>query len=172
MYSEINPHDGEIPARDEDEGTADLARELMAEAKRYARAELELTRAELKTLVHETRERVRLDVTVARRELVVEAKKAARAGIVTGAGGVIVHAAFYLFLFTIVFALATAMPLWAAALIMFCATAIGGGICLYFGQKKLREIKKPSAAIENVKGDSQWMKQRMRGLKSRILVSE
>src|SRR3954451_2560336 len=111
MDPNIDPFDGHIPARDEDEAATDLARELVAETRRFAKAELELAKIEIGRLAEEARERLRLDVEVARREVVVEAKRAGRAGAITGAGALVLHAALYLFLFMLVFALAKAMPL-------------------------------------------------------------
>jgi len=172
MNPDSDPIDGEIPARDEDETTTDLARELMAEARRYARAELRLGRDELSQLSAEIRERLRLDVAVARREILVEARRASRAGALTGVGGLLVHAALYLLLFALVFALGRVLPLWAAALIVMGVAAAAGVGLAWGGVKRLRGLSKPRAALENLKGDSQWMRQRIRGLRSRILVSE
>jgi len=161
-----------IPARDEDEGTTDLARELVAEARRFAKAEVQLAKAELKELADETQKRLQLDLSVAKRELAVEAKRVGRAGAWTAGGGLLLHAALYLFLFTLVFALARAMPLWAATLIVLVLTAAGGALISWRGARQLRRIYTPKAAIQNLKGDTQWMKQRMRDLRSRILVTE
>jgi hypothetical protein len=170
MYQDIEPREGEIPARDEDEATTDLARELVAEAKRFAKAELSLTRRELREVVEEASHRLRLDVAVAKRELAIEAKRIGRAGLLTGGGGLLLHAAMYLLLFTLVFALAKALPLWAATLIVMAVTAAGGAALSWIGNKRLRGIARPIAAIRNFKGDGQWMMERMRGLRSQIRV--
>ena len=156
----------------EDESTKDLVREFVDEGKHLMREELRLVRLELSSIVEEGRQRLERDVTSAKEELQIEARKAAKAGGAIGAGGILAHAALYLVLFTAVFILANFMPLWAAGLIV---TAVVGCVAAYFifgGLKKLESVHlAPNRTLQQLQEDKQWMRDRAHELKSNIRAS-
>src|SRR5689334_1263128 len=88
-----------------DESTRELVSDLLHEGRQILREEARLLREEAERLkndgretVDEARRRVEEDVRLAKRELVANAKRGARAGGVMAAGGVLAHAALYLLL--------------------------------------------------------------------------
>jgi len=166
--------DGSGPEREplEDESTKDLVREFVEEGKRLMREEARLVRLEMEALVDEGRQRVERDIASAKEEITAEAKKAAKAGGEIGAGGILAHAALYLVLFTVVFALSQVMPLWGACLIV--AVVVGGAAAflIFGGIKAFKGVQfAPRRTILKLQEDKRWMKDKAHALKSTIRAS-
>jgi hypothetical protein len=163
----------ETPALDEDESTKELVRELLAETKRFAAAEMRLAKVEMESLTNEARARLQYDVRLAQHEIKEGAKQAGRAGAMTGSGALLLQATVYFLLLALLFGLSRVMPAWGAALIVAAIAGIAGAALAFGGVKLFKRVRlSPRRTMENVKGDTQWMNQRMRGLRSRILASE
>jgi len=76
------------------------------------------------------------------------------------AGGV-VAAVFttWLLLLTILFALATVMPMWGAALLLFVLVGAVTGILLSAGKKRLKAVRTtPEKTIETMKENVEWVR--------------
>jgi len=166
--------DGSGPRRErlEDESTKDLVRDFVEEGKRLMREEAHLVRLEMQALMDEGRQRLERDVASAKDEIKGEAKKAARAGGALGAGGVLAHAALYLVLFTVVFALAAVMPLWAASLIVTVVVGVAAAFLIFGGIKGFKGVQfAPRRTIHQLQEDKRWMKEKAYALKSTTRAS-
>jgi len=121
-------------------GTGELVKELSGQMSTLVRQEVELAKAEI-------------------------AEKGKKAGLGSGLlGGAAVAALLMLGSLTavLILALATAMPSWAAALVvMLLWGAVAAGFAL-IGRNKLREMGKPipEKTVETLKEDVQWLKDR------------
>jgi len=91
-------------------------------------------------IVGHAQEIVRSEVRLAKIEMKQEAAKAARASTMLVAGAVLGLFALGFFLWTAVYALALAMPFWAAALIVAVAVAIVAGALASAGWKRIRQV--------------------------------
>lgn len=103
---------------------------------------------------------VRFEVQLAKTELQEEAKTAGKGVAMLAAGALIGFFAIGLFLLTAVWALATQIDRWLAALIVGVVVAVVAGILAMVGKKRLDEFSpKPEQTIESVKEDIEWVKQ-------------
>ena len=65
----------------------------------------------------------------------------------------------WLLLLTILFALATVMPFWAAALLLFVVMAAVTAVLLSSGKKRLKSVHAiPEKTVETMKENIEWMK--------------
>jgi hypothetical protein len=104
---------------------------------------------------------VRSEVQLAKAEIREEVRKAARGGAMLGAGAVMALFGASFFLWTLAFALTSAMPVWAAALIVSILLFASGGFMLATGLSQMRRVHaKPEKTMECVREDVQWIKQR------------
>ncbi len=117
----------------------------------------------LQDIVCNIQEIVRAEVRLAKTEFREDAQRAKGAVIVLGTGILFgVFAALFL-LWTLVFALAMAMPTWAAASIMAVILAVIAGVALHMGLKRFQKVAgRPERTIETVKENVQWAKQQMK----------
>jgi hypothetical protein len=156
----------------EEESSKELVQEFVAEGKRLLREELRLIRLEVRALAEEGRQRLSRDITSAKTELKQEAKKAARAGGVIGAGGILAQAALYLMLFTVVFGLATVVPLWVATLAVAVLVAGVAALMISGGISSIKRVRvTPRQTVQHLQEDKRWMKEKAHALKSTIRVS-
>ena len=123
-----------------DQGLGDLVRELSGQLSTLVRQEVELAKTEL-------------------------TEKGKKAGIGAGLlGGAAIAALLMLGTLTalLILALDTAMPAWAAALIVMLIWAAVAAALALIGRSKLREVGKPmpEKTVETVKEDVQWLKSR------------
>jgi uncharacterized membrane protein YqjE len=102
---------------------------------------------------------VRAEVRLAKTEVKEEATKAGRAATMLGAAAVSAIYAVGLLLLTVLFGLATAMPLWLAALILFVLVAVTTAILLSVGKKRFQAVHgTPEKTIESMKENVEWVK--------------
>jgi uncharacterized membrane protein YqjE len=123
-----------------DQGLGDLVRELSGQLSTLVRQEVELAKTEL-------------------------SEKGKKAGIGAGLlGGAAIAALLTLGTLTalLILALDTAIPAWAAALIVMLIWAAVAAAFALIGRSKLREVGKPmpEKTVETVKEDVQWLKSR------------
>jgi uncharacterized membrane protein YqjE len=103
---------------------------------------------------------VRYEVQLAKTELTDEAKTAGKGIAMLAVGALVGFYAVGLFLLTAVWALATQVDRWLAALIVGVVVAVVAGILAMIGKKQLEEFNpKPEQTIESVKEDIEWVKQ-------------
>ena len=135
---------GSFGAHDEqrDRPTGELVKQLSDQATRLVRQEVELAKAEL-------------------------AQKGKQAGVgagLFGGAGLLGFFAFAALTTAAILALATALPGWAAALIVAAVYGAIAGVLALSGKKKTAAAGPPvpEQAIESTKEDLEWTKQRVR----------
>ncbi len=102
---------------------------------------------------------IRSEVRLAKTEITEEASKAARAAGMLAGGTVAALFTVWLLLLTIMFVLATVMPMWGAALLLCVLMAIVTAVLLTSGKKRFKTVHtKPEKTIESVKENVQWAK--------------
>jgi hypothetical protein len=126
--------------------TGELVRELVEQGQRLIREEVHLAKVEIRD----------------------EAKRVATAGGLVGSGGVLAHTGFVVLSFMLVFALATAMALWAAALIVGIVWCGAGILLMKLGRDRVKQGVRPEQTIETIKEDRRWAKETMRDVKSNM----
>lgn len=102
---------------------------------------------------------IRSEVRLAKTEVTEEVTKAGRAGGLLAGGIVAALFALWLLLLTILFALATVIPMWGAALILFAVMFIAAAVLLNAGKKRFKTVHAtPEKTIETVKENVEWVK--------------
>lgn len=130
----------------EDRSTPELFKELGRQAQRLLREEVRLARAEVKE----------------------EATSAAKGGVVAGVGGALLYGGVLALIACVGFALALAMPLWAAFLITGLAFVLIGGLVAAGGAARIRQASlKPEETTRTLKEDGRWASETMRTVRSR-----
>jgi uncharacterized membrane protein YqjE len=131
-----NGHTSEL----RDRGVGELVKELSGQISTLARQEVELAKAEMA-------------------EKGKKASVGASAFGAAAAAGLMALGAFTAFL---ILAFATAMPAWAAALIVTALWGAIAGVLALQGRERMREMGKPvpEMTVETVKEDVQWLKDR------------
>jgi len=102
---------------------------------------------------------IRSEVRLAKAEVAEEATKVSRAAGMMAAGVVAAVYTIWLLLLTILFALATVMPTWGAALLLFVIMGIATGILLTAGKKRFKTVHTtPEKTIETMKENVEWVR--------------
>ncbi|MBV9503057.1 MAG: phage holin family protein [Acidobacteriaceae bacterium] len=102
---------------------------------------------------------IRSEVRLAKTEITEEATKAARAAGMMAGGAVAALFTVWLLLLTIVFALATVIPIWGAALLVCVLMAVVTAVLLFNGKKRFSTVHAtPEKTIESVKENVEWVK--------------
>ena len=103
---------------------------------------------------------VRSEVQLAKTEMREEAKLAGKAAAMLAVAAVVGAYALGLFLLTAVWALATQMDQWLAALIVAAVVTVIAGVLAMVGKSRLDKFSpKPDQTIDSVKEDIEWVKQ-------------
>ena len=106
----------------------------------------------LQDIIANVQEIVRSELRLASVEIRQELIKAASAGKVAAAGGVLALFSFALLLLAAVYGLALAMPPWLAALAVAIVLAIAGSILITAGSKRLKLIHlKPEKTVASIR---------------------
>jgi Flp pilus assembly protein TadB len=102
---------------------------------------------------------IRSEVRLAKTEITEEATKAGRAAGMMAGGAIAALFTVWLLLLTIVFALATVIPMWSAALLVFVVLGAVTAVLLIAGKKRFKTVHaKPEKTIESVKENVEWVK--------------
>ena len=114
----------------------------------------------LQDIIRNVQEIVRSEVRLAKTEVRDEAVRAKPMAQLLGAGAVTALFAIFFLLFTIVNALATVMPIWAAALIVGAVLALAASIMLTSGINQFKQIyPNRDRTVETIKENVGWAKQ-------------
>jgi hypothetical protein len=106
---------------------------------------------------------VRSEIRLAQAELREEGKKAVQAGFALAAGGVLALYAGLFLLFTVVYALALALPPWLASLIVTLLVAIPSAVMIGVGIKRVKQVRlKPEKTIQTTKETVRWAKEQVK----------
>jgi uncharacterized membrane protein YqjE len=113
----------------------------------------------VQNIVGNVQEIIRSEVRLAKTEIKEEGLKAGKAATFLIIGGVLSLYAVGFILLTLVYALASVVAAWTAALIVAVGVAVVAGIFLSTGTKRLSHVNpKPQKAIESMKENVQWAK--------------
>jgi uncharacterized membrane protein YqjE len=112
----------------------------------------------LQDIVTNVEQIVRSEVLLAKTEVREEARRAAKAGRTLAAAALIGFYAFGFLLICCMYALAIAIPIWAAALAVGGVLAIIAALMLKYGIRKFKEVRAPEQTIQSVKENVQWAK--------------
>ena len=116
----------------------------------------------LQDIVANVQEIIRSEVLLAKTE-VKEAGRAAKAGqLLAGGIGLAFYALGFLLLF-LVYALATAIAAWAAALIVAVGLGIVAAVLLRIGIKRIKQVSPtPQKTVETMKDNVRWAKNQVK----------
>jgi hypothetical protein len=116
----------------------------------------------VKELVEETRLLVRQEARLAKTELGAKAKVAVKNGAFVGAGALCAFYASLTLLAALVLALGTAMPLWAAALVVGLLVAAAAAGLAFVGVTRLKKIDpRPRQTIRTMRENKVWLQEQM-----------
>ena len=102
---------------------------------------------------------IRSEIRLAKTEITEETRKAGRAAGLLAGGSVAGLFTAWLLLLTFLFALATVMPMWGAALLLFVIMAAFTVVLVMTGRKRFKTVHpKPEKTIESVKENVAWVK--------------
>ena len=114
----------------------------------------------LQDIFRNVQEMVRAEIRLAKVEIREEAGRAVSSSAWIAAGAVGVLSAGMLLMWTLVYALATRMSMWAATLIVAVVMAAGATVLIVRGIGKMKRIRLiPERTVESVKENLEWMKQ-------------
>ena len=112
----------------------------------------------LQDILGNVQEIIRSEFRLAKTEVQEEMTKAGQSSVPLGAGIVLAVYAVGFLLLAIVYALATAIDVWLAALIVSAGATIGAAVLLSIGRKRLKQVRLPEKTITSVKENVQWAK--------------
>ncbi|GAC1352675.1 MAG: hypothetical protein NVS3B20_12680 [Polyangiales bacterium] len=113
-------------------------------------------------LVHETGTLIRKEVDLAKVEMSAKAKTAARHAASAAIGGAVALAGALTLLAALVLVIATAIPLWASALLVGLAVTTAGGLIVLRAVRAFQKFDVvPRATVQTLQEDRQWAKEQM-----------
>ena len=105
-------------------------------------------------------EMVRSEIRLAKVEIRGEVTQAVSSGVWLAAGGVAATSAWIFLLWTLAYALATRMSMWAATLLVAVVMAAAAAALIMSGIRRAKRIRPiPERTVESVKENLEWMKQ-------------
>jgi uncharacterized membrane protein YqjE len=114
----------------------------------------------LQDIVRNLQDMVRSEIRLAKVEIREEARRAISSGIWIAVGTVGAVSAWIFLLWTLAYALATRMPMWAATLVVAVVMAAAAAVLIMGGIRKAKRIQPiPERTVESVKENLEWMKQ-------------
>jgi hypothetical protein len=106
---------------------------------------------------------LRAEVRLAKAEVRNDAKQVAVSGVWLMAGVVVAASAWMLTLWSAVFALANAMPLWAATLVSGLVLGAAAGALVTIGWRRVAQLQPfPERTAASMKENLEWLKQSTR----------
>jgi len=117
----------------------------------------------IQNIVSDLQGLVRSEIQLAKTELKEDATQTGRASALLVGGMVLAFYAVGFLLLTAVYALATAMSDWLAALIVGVVVAVVAGILAMLGYQRIKQVNlMPEQTVETVREDVEWVKQQTR----------
>ena len=111
-------------------------------------------------ILRNLQEMVRSEIRLAKVEVRGEITQAASSGVWMAAGGVAALSAWIFVAWAVVYALATRMSMWAAALIVAFVMAVAAWTLIMGGMRRAKRVHPiPERTVESVKENLEWMKQ-------------
>lgn len=115
--------------------------------------------AVLHDIVGNVQEIVRSEMRLAKTELTEELGKMRSAGVLLGAGVLMISFGAVFLLLAAVYALSLVMAAWAAALIVGVAVCVIAALCFGAGIKRVKAMRAIPKTTESVKENVEWAKQ-------------
>jgi uncharacterized membrane protein YqjE len=113
----------------------------------------------LQDIVRNLQDMVRSEIRLAKVEIREEARRAISSGVWIAVGTVGAVSAWTLLLWTLGYALATRMPMWAATLVVAVVMAAAAAALIIGGIRRAKRIQPiPERTVESVKENLEWMK--------------
>jgi len=110
-------------------------------------------------ILHNLQEMVRSEIRLAKVEVRGEITQAASSGVWMAAGGVAALSAWIFVAWAVVYALATRMSMWAAALIVAFVMAVAAWTLIMGGMRRAKRVHPiPERTLDSVKENLEWMK--------------
>jgi hypothetical protein len=114
----------------------------------------------LQDILRNLQEMVRSEIRLAKVEVRGEVKQAVSSGVWIAAGGFAATSAWIFLLWTLAYALATRMSMWAATLIVAVVMAAAAAALIMSGIRRAKRLHPmPERTVESVKENLEWMKQ-------------
>ena len=116
--------------------------------------------AVLQDIVRDLQDIVRAEIRLAKVEMRADVNRAVSSAVWLTAGIVGVLSAWVFLLWTLAYALATRMPMWAAALVIAVVMAAAGAVLIMGGLQRARRLNAtPERTVESLKENLEWIKQ-------------
>jgi len=116
--------------------------------------------AVLQDIVRDLQDIVRAEIRLAKVEIREDVRRVVASSVWLAGGLVAVLSGWVFLLWTIVYALATRMPMWAAALVVTVLMAAAGAVLIMGGLQRVRRLNAtPERTVESLKENLQWIKQ-------------
>jgi uncharacterized membrane protein YqjE len=116
--------------------------------------------AVLQDIVRDSQEMVRSEIHLAKVEIREDVRRAVSSGAWLAAGAVGVLSAWVFVLWTLAYALATSMPIWAATLVIAVVMAAVGAVLVMGGLRRVRRLQAiPERTVASLKENLEWIKQ-------------
>ena len=114
----------------------------------------------LQDILRNVQEMVRSEMRLAKVEIREEVRRAISSSVWIAAGAVVAVSAWLFLLWTLAYALATRMPMWAATLVVSVVMAASATVLIMGGIRRAKRIQAiPERTVESVKENLEWMKQ-------------
>ena len=116
--------------------------------------------AVFKDIVRDLQDIVRSEIHLAKVEIRDDVRQAASSSVWLAAGAAGVLSAWVFLLWTLAYALATSMPIWAATLVMAVVMAAVGAVLVMGGLRRVRRLQAiPGRTVASLKENLEWIKQ-------------
>ncbi len=112
----------------------------------------------LHDIVGNVQEIVRSEVRLAKTELREELAKSRSAGVLLGAGALMLTFSALFLLLAAVYALSNVMPAWAAALLVGVIVGVIAAVCCGLGIKRFKAVRAPPKTVATMKENVEWAK--------------
>lgn len=117
----------------------------------------------LRDAIRDIQDIVRLEVRLAKAEVVADAGRVKTPALLVLGGAVAAMFATLFLLLGLAFALALILPMWAATLIVSVALAVAAGLTLAAGASRVRSLQPPfGRTMNSLKENVEWAKQHNR----------
>jgi hypothetical protein len=114
----------------------------------------------LHDIVRDVQDIVRAEIRLARVEVREEARQAVRSSAWLAAGAIGLASAWIFLLWTVAYGLGTAMPMWAATLVIAVLMGAAGAGLVTSGIRRARRLHAiPERTVESLKENLEWIKQ-------------
>jgi Putative Actinobacterial Holin-X, holin superfamily III len=114
----------------------------------------------LHDILRNLQEMVRAEIRLAKVEIREEMRRAVSSSVWIAAGAVGAVSSWIFLLWTLAYALATRMPMWAATLVVAIGMAAAAAVLIMSGISRIKRIRPmPERMVESVKENLEWMKQ-------------